>query len=212
MSYSMSFSENRSSKKPAYSKNRYVSDDSSKYNSPCKFMNTPTGCTNLHCPYAHPKGYIHACIFGANCKKRATGECHLLHPDERGFTVPQVHDHHNKHPRREAPSPPRDTPSVPTQNTHPQKDEYGHDLVYGEDGNVIGLIDNGHFVSFSLPDDITLEVQEADNAWNKEVSNFDPEHSDDEYETDPDAYEDDSVSPMNPDDYETDPKVYGFDC
>jgi len=50
----------------------------------CPFMNTPAGCTNLKCPYAHPKGFVHACIFGEKCKKRDT--CKLTHPDQRGLT------------------------------------------------------------------------------------------------------------------------------
>lgn len=181
------------------------------YTRACPFMNTPAGCTNLHCPHKHPKGFIHACIFGANCKKRATGECHLLHPDERGFAVPQTHhDKPNQRkfvPRREAPpppTPPRDVPSVPAQNTRPEKDEYGHSLVYDENDAVIGIIDGDRFISFIV--DIPLEIQEADHAWDAEMNDFDPEHpdDDDDWETDPEAYSDD-------DGWVTDPEAYPED-
>lgn len=195
------------------------------YTRACPFMNTPAGCTNLHCPHKHPKGFIHACIFDANCKKRATGECHLLHPDERGFaasaSVSQSHydkpcnKHRDFNPRREAPPPPlppRDTPSVPKLKNLPVKDEYGHIIVYGEDDTVIGIIDNGNFISFIV--DIPLDVQKADRAWDEEIDNFDPEHPDDiddEWETDPEAYTEESEISNSDDEWETDPDAYPED-
>ena len=194
------------------------------YVSMCPYMNTSTGCTNLKCPYRHPKDFVPACIFGANCKKRATGECHLLHPDQRGFVVSQTHyhDHHSKPeqrkfvPRREAPpppTPPRNVPSVPKQDTLPEKDEYGRSLVYDEKNTVIGIIDDGRFISFM--DDIPIEVQEAYRTWAEEINDFDlDDPDDDEWESDPDAYPDAPTCPSNDDEWETDSEVYGFpeDC
>ena len=181
----------------------------------CPFMNTPTGCTNLKCPYRHPKGFVHACIRGANCKKRATGECHYLHPDERGFVVSQTHQHNHRSkpeqrkfvPHREAPPPPTPPRNVPAQNIRPEKDEYGHFLVYDEKDAVIGIIDDGRFISFIV--DIPLEVQKADHEWDEEKNNFDPEHpDDDEWESDPEAYPDHSDD--DDDEWESDPQAYGF--
>lgn len=181
----------------------------------CPYMNTPAGCTNLKCPHRHPKDFVHACIYGANCKKHAIGKCPYLHPDERGFVVPQTHqpDHHSKPdqhkfvPHREAPPPltlPRNV-HIPAQDTRPEKDEYGHSLVYDEKGDVIGIIDDDRFISFIV--DIPIEVQEADHAWDAEMNDFDPD--DDELETDPEAYPDHSD-----DEWEIDPEAYGFpvDC
>ena len=140
----------------------------------CPFMNTEIGCTNLNCTFRHPKDFVHACIFGANCKKRETGNCHFLHPDERGFvTQAKHHNHHNQHvlvPNRKAPPPPSDVPDVSTQEIYPTKDKYGNKLVYSEGGDIVGIIDNGHFVSFIM--DIPLEVQKADNEWDSEMKDF----------------------------------------
>ena len=176
----------------------------------CPYMNTPAGCTNLKCPYRHPKGFVHACIFGEKCEKHATGKCPYLHPDERGFVVPHTrHDKPNQRklvPRREAPPPPTAPRNVPILNTRPEKDEFGHILVYDEKGAVMGILDDGRFISFIV--DIPLEVQEADHAWDTEVNDFDPEHpddDDDEWESDPEAYSDHSD---DDDEWETDPEAY----
>jgi len=190
----------------------------------CPYMNTPTGCTNLKCSYRHPKDFVHACIFGEKCEKHASGKCPYLHPDERGFIVPQTHHKPIQRkfvPRREAPPPPCNV-SIPAQNTRPEKDEFGHILVYDEKGAVMGIIDDGRFISFIV--DIPLEVQEADHAWDVEMNDFDPEHpddDDDEWESDPEAYpehsddddeweSDPEAYPEHPDDEQvTDPEAYG---
>ena len=177
----------------------------------CPFMNTPKGCTNWNCTYWHPKDFVHACAYGMQCRKRAAGKCHFLHPDERGFYFPVEQSQPALVPRREAPPPPRDVPS-PSKKTHLEKDEYGHSLVYNNKGEIIGIIDNRRFISFTP--DIPLEVQEADRAWDAEMNDYDP--SEDELETDPEAYSDHSEPSENPDDdcdwnkWETDPEVYGF--
>lgn len=166
----------------------------------CPYINTPTGCTNLKCPYNHPKGFVHACIFGVYCKKRASGECHFLHPDERGFVVLQTHQHNHRYkpvqrksiPCHKAPPPPtpsQDVPPASTQEEHPEKDEYGHPFVCDEKGDIIGIMDEGRFISFIM--DIPIEVQEAYSAYEAEMNDYDPEYpndDDDEWETDPRAY------------------------
>lgn len=260
MSSSQSFSRNHyTANKPAYGKHRHEPYHSSEntpncpyVNTPtgctnpqcrfvhpkdyvrmCPFMNTPTGCTNLHCPHPHPEGFIHACIFGANCKKRATGECQLLHPDERGFAVPQAYEHHNKRPRCEAsppPLPPRETPIAVKQQTseiawncsrpfelsitateevaemseddkfYVVEEENGSKYCIDSEGNIVGAYNSdGVFTSFcpilvdsSKPDYKELTDKKNDeDAYQDELNQMIEEmclNSDDEDETDPDAY------------------------
>lgn len=143
----------------------------------CPYMNTPTGCTNTKCPFHHPEGFVHACIFGSNCKNRPN--CPYKHPDERGFDC-------ECHPRREAPPPP-----LPPREPQSTKNKYEN--VYDENGTLIGIIDNGHFVSFVF--EVDPDIQEADNEMDKIMSKIDPDHPNDyidfdEFESDPDAYPD----------------------
>ena len=208
----------------------------------CPFIKSPSGCTNLKCPYRHPKGFVHACIFGAKCKRIHHG-CPYTHPVDisisSSFEIPP-------------PLPPRDTPIVVKQQSSENvwncskpfelsitstssvaelseddkyyivKEENGSKYCINSEGIIVGVYNSdGMFTSFcpimvdsSKPDYEKLTDKKnnddlCQDEWNKMTDEYDP-NSDDDYEIDPEAYEDDTKLSFNPDDYESDPKVYGL--
>ena len=180
----------------------------------CPFIYSSTGCTNQNCPYSHPEGFVHACIFGAGCKKRAT--CPFTHPDQCKLT-----------PSREAPPPPlppRDSHNVKRKTSEFEWDcsksfvpssegtddyseddfvvieENGSKYLLDSKGNKVGVYDSdGHFVVFSS---ISIDTSEPDyEKKTDQINNIELEQykwdkmteeyvldSEDEWESDPEAY------------------------
>ena len=128
----------------------HVSKMNHTFTTPCRYGKECRCYPN--CAFYHSLENTPDCRFGDKCKKRDT--CPFVHPDQRSFV-----------PRRKAPPPPKQNIQP---SSCPNKDSFGRNLVYDEKGVCIGLIDNGHFVSFLC--EIPLDVQEADNSWDKEIN------------------------------------------
>lgn len=128
----------------------HVSKMSHTFTTPCRYGKECRCYPN--CAFYHSLENTPDCRFGDKCKKRGT--CPFVHPDQHSFV-----------PRRKAPPPPKQNIQP---SSRPNKDSFGRNLVYDEKGVCIGLIDNGHFVSFLC--EIPLDVQEADNSWDKEIN------------------------------------------
>lgn len=157
----------------------------------CPFMGTLSGCTNLSCPYKHPDGFVHACIFGANCKRNG---CPYTHPKEN-VSIPSYK------PTFE------DTKTFIPELKGAFKcvkvtgKEYSN--VFNEKDEIIGILDGDHFVSFMCVNEDTIPDVNAE--WDKMMNDFNPE--DDPKEFNPDDYELEPET-TNFDDYETDPEFY----